>query len=72
MAGTIIYKDVLQKLKDAGYNTNRIRQENLLPQSTIQRLRDGGTITTDTIAVLCELTGCEVGDLIEYKKEGQA
>ena len=64
----IIYKDILQKLKDAGYNTTRIRREKILPEGTLQRLRDGRPITTDTIDVICKLTGCEIGDLVEYKE----
>jgi putative transcriptional regulator len=66
----IIYKDILQKLKDAGYNTNRIRKERILSEGTLQRLRDGRPITTETIDTICKLTGFNVCDLIEYK-EGQ-
>ena len=64
----IIYKSILQKLKDAGYNTNRIRKERLLSEGTLQRLRDGRPITTETIDTICKLVGCDVGDLIEYKE----
>lgn len=64
----IIYKDILQKLKDAGYNTTRIRKENILPQSVLQRLRDGEAITTNTLDKICELTGLCISDIIEYKK----
>lgn len=65
----IIYKDILARLKDAGYNTTRIRNENILSQSTLQRLRTGGTIDTKTIDKLCKLTGCRVEDLIEYVED---
>lgn len=64
----IIYKDILQKLKDAGYNTNRIRKEGLLSEGTLQRLRDGRPITTETIDIICNLTGRKVEEIIEYKK----
>lgn len=62
----IIYKDIIKKLKDAGYNSTVIRKNNILPQSVLQRLRDGKPITTDTIDTICKLTGLNVGDLIEY------
>lgn len=65
----IIYKNILQKLKDAGYNTNRIRKENLLSESVLQRLRDGRPITTDTLNIICNLTGCKIDEIIEHKKE---
>lgn len=64
----IIYNDIIQKLSDAGYNTTRIRKENILPQSTLQRLRDGKPITTDTIDKICELIGCQPGDILKRKE----
>ena len=66
--GKIIYKDILQKLKDAGYNTTRLRREKIISESTITRIRNGEPIKTPTLGVICELTGLDVSDLIEYKK----
>ena len=34
--------NILEALKQAGYNTTRIRQEALLSQSTLQKLRTDG------------------------------
>ena len=65
----IVYKDILKKLKDAGYNTTRLRKEKLLPESTITRLRNNMVITTDTINTICKLTGLPIGELIEYVDE---
>lgn len=63
----IIYNNILQKLKDAGYNTTRIRKEKLLSEGTLQRIRDGRPITTETLDTICKLVGCEISDLIEYR-----
>ena len=63
----IVYKDILQKLKAAGYNTGRIRKEGLLSEGTLQRLRDGRPITTETIDIICNLTGCKIEDIIEHR-----
>lgn len=65
----IIYKDVIEKLKAAGYNTTRIRREKLLPESTLQKLRTGEAINLTTLNTICELTGLQVEDLIEYRAE---
>lgn len=62
----IIYKDILGKLKAAGYNTNRLRQEKLLPESTIQAIRSGKPITTKSIDTICALIGCKPGDILDY------
>lgn len=64
----IIYKNILEKLKENGWNTGRIRTENVLPQSVLQRIRDGRPITTETLDTLCRLCSCNVEDLIEYKE----
>lgn len=71
----IKYKiDVLAALKAAGYNTNRIRKENLLSESTLQRLRAGELISGENLGKLCKLLSCQPGDILEYApdKEGTA
>lgn len=67
----IVYKNILEKLKEAGWNTTRIRKEKRLSESVLQRLREGKPITTETLDTLCSLCNCRVEDLIEYKEEGQ-
>lgn len=65
----IIYKDIIQKLKKAGYNTGKLRIEGLISESTIQSIRDDGVITTKTIDKICELLNCQPGDIIAYIPE---
>ena len=64
----IIYKDILQKLKDAGYTTTRLRKEKILSESTLTKLRNNGPITMETLDMICQLTDLPVEELIEYKK----
>ena len=67
---SIKYKiDVLATLKAAGYNTNRIRKEKLLSESTLQRLRKGELINGENLGKLCELLRCQPGDILEYVPE---
>ena len=61
--------EVLPALKAAGYNTNRLRKEKLLGESVIQQLRTGALVSWANIARLCELLGCQPGDLVEYTPE---
>jgi len=65
----IIYNDVLGKLTDAGYTTYKIRKEKLIPESTMQKLRTDGTVTTETLDTLCRLLNCQPGDLLKYVPE---
>lgn len=67
----LIYKiDVLQALKDKGYNTNRLRKEKILAESTIQKLRDGKPISWANIAQICDLLRCQPNYFLE-KVSGQ-
>ena len=67
----IQYKfDVLQALKDAGFNTYRIRKEKLFSESTLQKFRSGEMVHTSNIDTICRLLNCQPGDILEYKEEG--
>lgn len=63
----IIYKDILTKLKDAGYTTTRLRRENIIAESTLTKIRTNRPISTETLGLICELTGLPVEELIEYQ-----
>ena len=66
----LVYKiDVLQALKDKGYNTNRLRKENIMAESTLQKLREKKPISWANIAKVCELLNCQPNDFIEYQGE---
>ena len=58
--------NVLNKLKAAGYSTYRIREDKLLSQSTVQKLRDGKPVSWENIATICRLLNCQPGDIMEY------
>lgn len=63
----LLYKiNVLQALKDKGYNTNKLRKEKILAESTIQKLRENKPISWANIAQICELLQCQPGDILEY------
>ena len=61
--------DVLAALKEKGYNTNRIRTESLLSQSTLQKFRNKQGVSWENLETLCKLLECQPADLIEYVKE---
>ena len=66
----IVYKkDILAALKEAGYNTNRLRKEKLLSEGVIQSLRENKYIALQNISKICELLNCQPGDLLEYMPE---
>ena len=61
--------DIVQALKDKGYNTNRIRKEKLLSESTMTKLRRGESISWENLETICKLLECQPGDIIEYVED---
>lgn len=60
-------KDILQALKDAGYNTYRLQKERLISGNTAQKLRHGDTsLTIESLNGICDLLRCQPGDLLEW------
>ena len=58
--------DVLSALKEKGYNTNKIRTEGLLSQSTLQKFRQQQGVSWENLETLCDLLECQPADLIEW------
>lgn len=68
----IVYTiDILDALKKRGYNTNRIRLENILSQSTLQKIRTGKYISIESLDTLCSLLNCQPGDIVAYIPDDQ-
>ena len=58
--------DVLEALKAKGLTTYTLRKNNLLSQSTIQKLREKKGLAWENIDNLCKLLDCQPGDIVEY------
>lgn len=65
----IVYKDIIKKLADADYPVSRLRKENIIPQSTLTRIRRNEDINTKTINTVCRLLNCKVEDILEYVED---
>ena len=65
----IVYKiNVLERLKDAGYNTARLRREHMLGENAIQYLRDDKMVGARALNSICSMLNAQPGDIIEYRK----
>lgn len=66
----IKYKvDVIATLKEAGYNTTRIRKEKIMGEAMLQKIRSDQMVSWATLETICALLDCQPGDLLEYVKE---
>lgn len=66
----IVYKiNVIETLKESGFNSTRILKENLLSQSTMHKLRNGQMIGMKTLNQICQLLDMQPGNIIKYIEE---
>lgn len=67
-----VYKfDVLESLKEAGYNTTRLRKEKLLGENAIQSLRKGEMVGIIALEKICKLLDMQPGNIIKYVNENE-
>lgn len=62
----ISYSKLFTLMKEKGLTTYRIRKENIVSQSTMQKFREGKAVSTDSISALCKVLDCQPGDIMEY------
>ena len=66
----IVYTKLFTLLKEKGYSTYRVRQEKQISQGSLTAIRNGtGGLEHKTIERLCQVLGCQPGDLMEYVPE---
>lgn len=61
--------DVLAMLNDAGYSSYRIRQERILGERAVQKIRDHKLPSWQELDKLCHVLRCHPCDLLEYVPE---
>ena len=68
----LVYKiDVLAELKEAGYNTTRLRKEKLLGENSIQYIREGKPFSAKALDKLCMMLDCQPGNILKYIDDTQ-
>lgn len=58
--------DILEKLKEQGYSTYKLRKDKLIGEAQIQKIRDGEIASKETLNTICKLLSCQPGDILEY------
>ena len=57
--------DVLKALSERGYTSTMMRKEKIMSQATMQSIREGRGITTDTLNTICIILRCQPSDVLE-------
>lgn len=58
--------NVLETLKESGYNTTRLRKEQIVGESAIQSLRKGEMVGIKTLEKICDILDMQPGNVIKY------
>lgn len=66
---SLSYEKLFSLMKEKGLTTYKIRKENIISQSALTALKNGKSVTTDTIEKLCKALNCQPGDIMSYVKE---
>ena len=53
-------------LESRGLSSTYWLRKNGIHPATVNKLRKGDRVNTDTISSLCRLLGCQPGDIMEY------
>lgn len=62
-----VYKiDVLETLKENGYNTNRLRKEKILSEATIQQIRENKVVGINSLDKICTVLDMQIGNIIKH------
>ncbi len=57
--------DVIAALKEKGFTSYRLRQEKLVGEATLTKIRGGGLPSWHEMDIICGLLDCQPGDLVE-------
>lgn len=64
----ISYQGAFEKMKETGISTYRIRKEKIVSEGTLQSLREGRPVSTETIEKLCLLLDCTPNDIMKITR----
>jgi len=65
----IVFVDILKLLSESGWSTYRLRKEKKISSGSIDRIRNGQSLSSDTIGKICQLCNCQPGDIMKYERE---
>ena len=65
---SISYSPLWETMKDKGFSTYDLKVKLKIGGGTYNRLKADMSVSTNTIAMLCDYLSCDVQDIMIYKK----
>ena len=62
--------NVLQSLKEQGYNTGYIQKNHIFTGQVVQAIRERRMVKSESLSKICEMLNCRIEELIIYVPEG--
>ena len=62
----ISYDPLWETMKRVGATTYTLQAKGLIGSSTIRRLKDNDSVSTNTLDALCKILECNLDDIIRY------
>ena len=56
---------ILKELSNRGYTSTKLRKDKIISEGTMQHIRNGKSITIETLNIICLLLRCTPNDIIE-------
>ena len=63
------YNKLFKLLIDRGMNKKALREMSGISAASVAKLGKGGNVNTDVLLRICNALNCDVGDIMEFKKD---
>jgi len=62
----VSYERLWEMMKLRGATTYTLQVKGGISSSTVRRLKEGASVSTNTLDALCKILNCDIPDIIQY------
>ena len=67
----ISYAPLWETMRKRGATTYTLQVKGEISSSSIRRLKDGDSVSTNTLDALCKILNCDITDIIQYTPDNE-
>ena len=67
----ISYAPLWETMRKQGATTYTLQVKGGISSSSIRRLKDGDSVSTNTLDALCKILNCDITDIIQYTPDNE-
>ena len=65
----ISYKPLWETMDRKGATTYTLRKDGTVSSSSVRRLKENESVSTNTLDAICKILNCDLQDIARYEKE---